>query len=55
MELGTSLVGGIVVGFYLDKIFDTYPWLTAVFFFGGIASGVHIAIFIIRKYKKSGP
>jgi F0F1-type ATP synthase assembly protein I len=45
-------VGGIVVGSYLDKIFHTHPWLTIIFFIGGIASGVNIALFIIRKYKK---
>jgi len=50
--MGTSMVGGIVVGYYLDKAFKTFPWLSGIFFFAGLATGVKTAIFIVKRYKK---
>jgi len=46
------MVGGIVVGYYLDKAFKTFPWLSGIFFFAGLATGVKTAIFIVKRYKK---
>jgi len=50
--MGTAMVGGVVVGYYLDKIFNTFPWLTGILFLGGIASGVNVAIYIVKRFKK---
>jgi ATP synthase protein I len=52
IEMSTATVGGVVVGYYLDKVFNTFPWLTGILFLGGIASGVNIAIYIVRRFKK---
>lgn len=45
------MVGGVVVGYYLDCFFKTFPALSALFFFGGLATGTKTAIFIIKKFE----
>ena len=43
-KLGTELVAavavGTIIGFILDTLFDTKPWLIIVFFFLGAAAGM---------------
>ena len=43
-KLGTELVAAVVVGtiigFILDTLFDTKPWLIIIFFFLGAAAGM---------------
>jgi F0F1-type ATP synthase assembly protein I len=51
--MAASLVGGFVVGYWLDNYFKTFPWLTIIFFIGGIAGGINTGIFIVRKFKNS--
>ena len=52
MEMTASMAGGVVVGYFLDKAFDTFPWLTGIFFIGGIGAAINIAIFMVKKYRK---
>ncbi|PIP06967.1 MAG: F0F1 ATP synthase assembly protein I [Syntrophobacterales bacterium CG_4_8_14_3_um_filter_49_14] len=52
VEMGTSMVGGIVVGYYLDRALNTFPWLSGIFFLSGLVVGVKTAVFIVKKYKK---
>ena len=52
-DVAAALVGGFVVGYWLDNHFKTFPWLTIIFFVGGIAAGINTGIFIVRKYKKT--
>jgi hypothetical protein len=51
MEMGTSMAGGVVVGYYLDSLLNTFPSFSVVFFFGGIATGTKTALFIVKKCK----
>lgn len=41
--MGIHLVSGVIVGmamgYYLDKFFDTKPWLTLLFLIFGIVAG----------------
>ena len=43
-KLGTELVAavavGTIIGFILDTVFDTKPWLMIIFFFLGAAAGM---------------
>ena len=43
-KLGTELVAavavGTIIGFILDTLFDTKPWLIIIFFFLGAAAGL---------------
>ena len=51
--MAAALAGGVMVGYWLDNHFKTFPWLTIIFFVGGIAAGINTGIFIVRKYKKT--
>ena len=53
MDMAISLVGGFVIGYWLDSYFNIFPWLTIIFFFAGIAAGVNVGILITKKFKKS--
>ena len=52
-KLGTELVAavavGTIIGFILDTLFDTKPWLIIVFFFLGCAAGM---LNVIKTAKK---
>lgn len=52
-DVAASLVGGFVVGYWLDKQFKTSPWLTMIFFVVGVVAGINTGIFIVRKFKKT--
>lgn len=39
IHLVSGVIVGIVMGYYLDKFFDTKPWLTLVFLVFGIIAG----------------
>lgn len=41
---------GLVIGIYLDKYFDTKPWLTIIFLFFGIAAGFRNIYLMVKKY-----
>ena len=52
-KLGTELVAavavGTIIGFILDTLFDTKPWLIVVFFFLGAGAGM---LNVIRAAKR---
>ena len=35
----SSMVVGLVIGYFLDKYFGTEPWLLIIFFFLGVVAG----------------
>ena len=39
VHLVSGVIVGIVIGYYLDKYFETKPWLTLVFLVLGIIAG----------------
>ncbi len=39
-ELVSAVVVGTIIGFILDKTFDTKPWLILTFFFVGVIAGI---------------
>ncbi|HEX9021509.1 MAG TPA: AtpZ/AtpI family protein [Nitrospirota bacterium] len=39
ITLVASTVIGYFIGFYLDRAFNTSPWLTVIFFLLGVAAG----------------
>ena len=47
-ELVSAVVVGSIIGFILDKTFDTKPWLIIIFFFVGVIAGI---INVIRSAK----
>ena len=55
-KLGTELVAavavGTIIGFILDTLFDTKPWLIIVFFFLGAAAGMLNVIRVANRMQK---
>ena len=55
-KLGTELVAavavGTIIGFILDTLFDTKPWLIIIFFFLGAAAGMLNVIRAANKIQK---
>ena len=55
-KLGTELVAAVVVGtiigFILDTLFDTKPWLIIIFFFLGAAGGMLNVIRAANRMQK---
>jgi ATP synthase protein I len=44
---------GLLIGIYLDKYFDTKPWLTLIFLLFGIAAGFQSLYQAVKKYGNS--
>ena len=55
-KLGTELVAavavGTIIGFILDSLFDTKPWLIIIFFFLGAVAGILNVIRTANKMQK---
>ena len=55
-KLGTELVAavavGTIIGFILDTVFDTKPWLIIIFFFLGAAAGMLNVIRAANRMQK---
>lgn len=44
-----SILIGLVIGIYLDKLFETKPYLTIIFLIFGIISGFKNMIYFVKK------
>ena len=57
-KLGTELVAavavGTIIGFILDNLFDTKPWLIIIFFFLGAAAGILNVIRAASRMQEKG-
>ncbi len=57
-KLGTELVAavavGTIIGFILDNLFDTKPWLIIIFFFLGAAAGILNVIRAANRMQEKG-
>ena len=55
-KLGTELVAavtvGTIIGFILDTLFDTKPWLIITFFFLGAVAGILNVIRAAKRMQK---
>ena len=55
-RLGTELIAavavGTIIGFILDTLFDTKPWLIIIFFFLGAAAGMLNVIRAANRMQK---
>lgn len=51
-SVSLSIFIGLAIGVYLDKRFDTSPWLTLVFLILGIAAGYRNIGLAIKKSRK---
>lgn len=51
-EIALPTVGGLVIGSYLDRYFDTSPALTLILFVFGIAIGVKNLLQIMKRLNR---
>jgi len=51
LMLPSSIAVGLFLGYFLDKLFGTHPWLLAIFTLLGVASGF---LSLIRGLNKIG-
>ncbi len=49
LELGVSVAVGVGIGYWLDAVFDTAPWLTLFWLMCGIFAGFRALIRVARK------
>lgn len=47
--MGVALVIGLLMGWYLDRLFGTEPWLMLLFFIFGLAAGFKNVIRLAQK------
>jgi len=50
ITLAASIIVGLVIGVYLDRLFSTKPWLTVIFIFFGVAAGFKNLYDTVKKY-----
>lgn len=50
LTLPSSIAVGLFLGYLLDKLLGTHPWLLSIFTLLGIASGLYSLIRGINKY-----
>ncbi|MBW1759796.1 MAG: AtpZ/AtpI family protein [Deltaproteobacteria bacterium] len=52
LSVALSIFIGLFAGVYLDRRFDTTPWLTIIFLFLGIAAGFRNIGLAVKKSRK---
>ncbi len=50
LHLVSGIIVGVLIGYYLDKFFNTSPLLTIIFFFFGIVAGFRNMYKDVQKY-----
>lgn len=52
LMLPSSIVVGLILGHFLDKLFGTHPWLLLIFICLGVISGLLSLLRGLKKYQK---
>ncbi len=52
LMLPSSIAVGLFIGYQLDKLFDSQPWMLIIFLLLGIASGFLNLFRGLKKYSK---
>lgn len=52
LEMGLCVAIGVTIGYFLDKYFETYPYLSIVFMFFGIAAAMKTIYKMAKKMEK---
>lgn len=53
LELGTSVAGGAWLGYWLDSVLHTAPWLTLLCLLGGVFVGFQSLIRVAKRLEKA--
>ncbi|HZR84847.1 MAG TPA: AtpZ/AtpI family protein [Candidatus Binatia bacterium] len=52
LEFSGSVIGGLALGYYLDRWLGTGPWLLVVLTFGGMATAFARIIALTRRFDR---
>lgn len=52
LEFSSAVIGGLVLGYYLDEWLGTEPWLMLLGTFGGLGTAVARMIALTRRFEK---
>jgi ATP synthase protein I len=52
LEMGLCVAIGLVIGYFLDKYFQTYPYLSIVFMILGIVAAMKAIYTLAKKMEK---
>jgi ATP synthase protein I len=52
LEMGLSVAIGIAIGFFLDRYFQTYPYLTIIFMIFGIIAAMKSIYVLLKKIER---
>lgn len=52
LEFSASVIGGLVLGYYLDRWLGTGPWLLVVFTFGGMGGALARIVALSRRFER---
>jgi len=55
IEMGLSIAGGALLGYYLDQWLGTDPWMLFIWFFCGIGAGFRALYRTLQKLKSDQP
>jgi ATP synthase protein I len=52
LEMGLSVAIGLAIGYYLDRYFQTKPWLTVIFLILGVAAAFRSLASLAKEIDK---
>lgn len=52
LEMGVSVAVGIGIGYWLDSIFGTSPWLMLFWLVAGVVAGFRSLIRVVRRLEQ---
>jgi ATP synthase protein I len=52
LEFSGSVIGGLVLGYYLDEWLGTAPWLVVVATFAGMAGAIARIVTLTRRFDR---
>jgi ATP synthase protein I len=53
LEMGIAVAIGLGIGWWLDKVFHTKPWLTLVFLLFGVVAGFKNIYLLLKKQEEN--
>lgn len=52
LEFSSAVIGGLILGYYLDEWLGTKPWLTMLGVFAGLGTAVVRMIALTRRFQQ---
>lgn len=54
LQIPTTIIAGALIGFWLDRLLGTFPWLLLFCFAGGVYSAIAIFLAIRKMVMRDG-